>query len=111
MSTEPAPDAMLANLQARYKAELSGKKRVVLAAWLALQDDPGDVGRSTALQEPVHRIAGSAGSFGLPELSVAARSVDQLLRALAPESAADATPALAEAMAVLLAMMEQLTEP
>jgi len=70
---EPAPRAdPLAQLRAHF---LSG-----LPAQLAQLESHHAQGDLAALEHGAHRLAGSAGSFGFPDVSVAARALEEALR-------------------------------
>jgi HPt (histidine-containing phosphotransfer) domain-containing protein len=67
----------LEELIAEYRRELPHKVERLTALWHA-RDIP-------RLQQALHGLIGSAGTFGLPELSNAAREADAYLEAHATE--------------------------
>jgi HPt (histidine-containing phosphotransfer) domain-containing protein len=68
-------DALYA-LHAEYRRDLPNKVQSISALWTAR--------RISELHRALHTIAGSAGTFGLPELSAAAREAEHYLAACGP---------------------------
>jgi HPt (histidine-containing phosphotransfer) domain-containing protein len=66
----------LEELHAEYRRELPGKLERLAALWSARQ--------VTELHRALHTLAGSAGTFGLPDLSAAAREAENYLEACGP---------------------------
>jgi len=66
----------LDELRAEYRRELPAKLAKLNALWSARQ--------LPELHRALHTLAGSAGTFGLPELSVAAREAENYLEACGP---------------------------
>ena len=66
----------LEELSAEYRRELPAKLEKIAALWSAR--------RVPELHRALHTLAGSAGTFGLPELSVAAREAENYLEACGP---------------------------
>lgn len=62
-----------------------------------------DVGDTDALGAIAHRLAGAAGSFGFPDISVAALAVDQQIRENRVVSGSD--------MERLLALLGEISSP
>ena len=62
-----------------------------------------DVGDTDALGAIAHRLAGAAGSFGFPDISVAALAVDQQIRENGAVSGSD--------MERLLALLGEIPSP
>jgi chemotaxis protein histidine kinase CheA len=72
-----------ADLLRRYIADLPDKSAQILDCWQRLKNDSGDQDALAGLSLQVHRLAGSAAPYGLPTLSEAARSVDQVVTPVA----------------------------
>ena len=70
--------AALRELRREYHAEGPARVAELEAALTALRE--GDETAETTLTMLCHRLAGSGGAYGFPEVSVAARSMEQLLR-------------------------------
>lgn len=75
MSKEAIRQA-LAALSAEYRAGLAPRLQEIDALWLAAQSGEQ---APLALRRELHSIAGSAATFGLPELTVAARAAEHYL--------------------------------
>lgn len=72
-------DSRLDALQQRYCASLAEKLGAIELAWSAVRIDGNDIANQEALLNLVHRLAGSAGSYGFYEIGDAAADVDELL--------------------------------
>lgn len=70
--------AALRELRREYHAEGPARVMELETAFRALSE--GDESAETVLAMLCHRLAGSGGAYGFPEVSVAARSMEQLLR-------------------------------
>ncbi|MES9967278.1 MAG: Hpt domain-containing protein, partial [Sedimenticola sp.] len=81
-SDELSYEEQLVQLQREYIAELPERIREVERAWNAYSSDDYAPGRLKALHHPIHRIAGSAATFGLANLSELARTVEMNLKQL-----------------------------
>jgi len=66
----------LEELQAEYRRELPQKLETIAVLWSAR--------RVAELHRALHTLAGSAGTFGLPQLSAAAREAESYLEACGP---------------------------
>lgn len=73
------PQARLQALQAHYHSSLPGKQASVELAWRALCADSSDPARLESLMRLVHRLAGSATSYGYQEIGEIAGSADAML--------------------------------
>lgn len=90
------PDDVHARTQAAIGAVWLANRPVYLAR-LALLEAAADALKSGGLDaegraaagDEAHKIAGAAGTFGFPAVSVIARQIEDLLRADRPLSAAD----------------------
>ena len=80
----PAPsfEARLAALRADWQAQLPGRLGELRQAAQACRAAPSDAAALEDLHRRVHMLAGSAGTFGLPDLSRQARAVEHGLEAL-----------------------------
>lgn len=72
-------ETRLQALQSRYQTSLPNKRASVELAWRALCADSTDPARLESLTRLVHRLAGSAGSYGYEEIGEIAGSADALL--------------------------------
>jgi HPt (histidine-containing phosphotransfer) domain-containing protein len=75
-------DSRLAELGARYRASLPIKRASVELAWQSLCAKASDPVRLDSLQRVVHRIAGSAASYGYDEIGSLAALADEGLDSL-----------------------------
>lgn len=75
-------DSRLAELGARYRASLPIKRASVELAWQALNAGVSDPVRLDSLQRVVHRIAGSAASYGYDEIGSLSARADEALESL-----------------------------
>lgn len=69
----PALQKLLAEYRAALPAKLANIERLQQAAIATEGDELAEY------QRAVHQLAGSAGSYGLPEVSTAARALDRYL--------------------------------
>jgi chemotaxis protein histidine kinase CheA len=99
------------DLQRRYLAELPDKSAAIERSWKRLQSEPTNREALSNLSLHVHRLAGSAGPYGLPLLGEVARSVDKVVTPLA--SSGEIVPsATLKALCPLMAKLRQrLNEP
>lgn len=95
-----AARAALEALRAGYRERLPQRWAEVEAAWAAVRRDPGPEALE-ALRALAHGLAGAAGSYGLPEVSAAARVVDESIRGAAGQASAELLAALPAALAAL----------
>jgi len=79
--TNLSREALLAQerLVRNYLASLPGKKAGIDACWQQVQASDWHHEEMAKLRLLVHRLAGSAGSYGLEELGVAATTLDESL--------------------------------
>lgn len=70
--------AALRELRREYHAEGPNRVAELEEAFTALR--AGEESAETRLATLCHRLAGSGGAYGFPEVSVAARGMEQLLR-------------------------------
>ena len=75
MSLPPGPE--FDELRAEYRQGMVAKLAALDAQWA--QAVTGDAGAHEALVRALHTIAGSAGTFGLPAIGVAARAAENFL--------------------------------
>lgn len=66
-------------LQERYRASLPVKHAELSLLWQKLLADPADAVALTALQQALHRLAGSAGAYGYGAIGDLARDADSLI--------------------------------
>lgn len=75
-------DTRFAELSARYRASLPIKRAGVELAWQALRAHTCSPATQEGLQRIVHRIAGSAPSYGYPAIGALAGKADEQLERL-----------------------------
>ncbi len=68
-------------LRAEYRSELPAKLARLDALWARVASGDTAAGQLAELRGALHTIAGSAGSFGLPEIGDAARAAENFLEA------------------------------
>lgn len=102
MTDDGAPDDALAALRAGYARKLPDKLDEVNEAAAGL-DDADPLAAVQAVRHLVHKLAGSAPSFGFPEIGDAARIVERACDAVLEAGAAGAD-AIAEIRAKVSAM-------
>ena len=74
----------LHKLQDKYIEQLPGKLNALNRVWLkALHDN--DMAELKQLRQLAHNLAGSAGTFGFPSVSIEARNLEDTLRKLSEE--------------------------
>ena len=107
--TEPPADIQqrLQALRADYLRQLPRRRAAITGAWRALRQAPADPARLHRFHRLVHGLAGSGTSFGLPELSAAARTLEQACRALESKTP---EPGDLDALEDLLAELERMLE-
>lgn len=101
--------ALLADLRRRFSAQLAGRLAGVRQQLQQLSAQAWSVEAAEVLHREVHGLTGAAGTFGLPQVSDAARRLETLLAPLARGEFLP-TPAHALAMADALAQLEQVAE-
>ncbi len=72
-------DSRLDALQTRYHASLAGKRADIERAWHAVRADCADTANQDILLRLVHRLAGSAESYGFTGIGRIAAQTDTLL--------------------------------
>jgi diguanylate cyclase (GGDEF)-like protein len=82
---EPADDAFL-ELQREYLSALPGRLDELRSNLAAFRT--GEPGATASLQSHLHRLAGSAGSYGFPEISQVARDAERWLSDRPPKEEA-----------------------
>lgn len=108
-------DSRLAELGARYRASLPIKRASVELAWQALNSCTPDPVRLDSLQRVVHRIAGSAASYGYDEIGALAARADEGLESLrelgvVEVKAASVTAALSELAPIFERLIDALAQ-
>ena len=97
----------LRKLQDKYISQLPGKLSALNRVWLdALHNN--DTSALTQLRQMAHNLAGSAGTFGFPSVSVEARSLEDYLRSLKEEQSMDSTieETIADALQRIVSLVE-----
>jgi HPt (histidine-containing phosphotransfer) domain-containing protein len=82
----PLADPRLTELTARYRASLPIKGASVQLAWHAYRAEPGAPAAAPTLQRILHRLAGSAPSYGYEEIGQLAAEAEGLLEERGKES-------------------------
>ncbi len=103
-SLAPDPAARLAALQRDYLAQLPQRLAAIEEAWSRLAADSWAVEPARELLRLVHNLSGSGATFGVAELSAAAREFEQQLQAAIGER----SPPAAQARARMQAALAQL---
>ena len=98
-------DSRISELGRRYRASLPVKRASVERAWHALRDDGRDPRKREALRLIVHRIAGSAPSYGYPRIGAMALAIEIQLDRLPAADEGTASPGLTVAAANELATL------
>ena len=75
--------AMQAQLVRKYVASLPGKRARIEDCWKLIQCSEWSADSLGKLKQEVHRLSGSAGSYGLEELGAFAQSFEQSLKSVA----------------------------
>ncbi len=97
----------LRKLQEKYIFQLPGKLSALNRVWLdALHNN--DTSALTQLRQMAHNLAGSAGTFGFPSVSVEARNLEEYLRSLKVEQNMDSTieETIADALQRIVSLVE-----
>ncbi len=97
----------LRKLQEKYIFQLPGKLSALNRVWLdALHNN--DTSALTQLRQMAHNLAGSAGTFGFPSVSVEARNLEEYLRSLKIEQNMDSTieETIADALQRIVSLVE-----
>ena len=100
----PDPAARLAAMQRDYLAQLPQRLAAIEEAWSRLTAGAWAVEPGRELHRLVHNLSGSGTTFGVAELSAAARVIEQELQA----AIGDESPPAAEARARMQAALGQL---
>lgn len=97
----------LRNLQNKYIAQLPGKLSALNRVWLKALHD-GDIAGLNQLRQLAHNLAGSAGTFGFPSVSVEAKNLENTLRGLDDIQDLDspAKEAIADALQRIVSLVE-----
>jgi HPt (histidine-containing phosphotransfer) domain-containing protein len=84
--TELSPRAqeLQAQLLRRYLDSIPEKRTELETAWESLRAGAWSTDSLAGLKTPVHRLAGSAGSYGLEDVGQAARTLDASLKVSSP---------------------------
>ena len=79
MIFSPRAKEQLAQQHLKYLDTLAGKRNRILNSWEVIQNEGWTKDRLNSLKTEVHRLSGSAGSYGLLALGDAAQSLDRML--------------------------------
>jgi len=67
-------------LHDKFRLNLEDRMISIDSAWAQVQNTPGDEAIQQDLYRAVHSIAGTAGTFGFPELGISARKLVNVLK-------------------------------
>jgi HPt (histidine-containing phosphotransfer) domain-containing protein len=96
----------LSALSADYRASLSEKLAHIDRMWKELTSGSTAFGPMATLHRELHTLAGSAKTFGLPEVSEAARVAEHFIEPYSTVGALPAAPKLAEFENLLRALRD-----
>ena len=90
--------------QQEFAAQLPARLKEAQQLLAACREVPDDDARLLALHRCVHKLAGTAGTFGMPEISREARAIEDLLDTLLAQAGRarsdfDAAGSLVDALA------------
>ena len=107
----PEEKELFQHLRERYIKSIPAKLAELTSAWDLVRDENWTKEPMTALKRHVHRLAGSGSSYGLPEITKAAKklenSLDLQLANVDKQSTAKTT---AEDFRALLTVLRQLEQ-
>lgn len=97
----------LRKLQEKYITQLPGKLNALNRVWLKALHDSDSLALDQ-LRQQAHNLAGSAGTFGFPAVSVEARNLEDTLRNLDKDQglASDTEEAIADALQRIVSLVE-----
>lgn len=107
MNLSPQASEQLEIQRLRYLQSLSEKREKIEAAWITASNDNWEHASFEHFKTQIHRLAGSAGSYGLDRLGRAAKCLDHLLGTI-PENESPADRAQALKQEVLLHLDEAI---
>ena len=81
MNLSPRAERLISMQKARYLRSMPDKKVRIRRCWKAVTNGDWNSDAAAMLKTEVHRLSGSAGSYGLQDLGLAARDLDVLLSA------------------------------
>lgn len=96
------PDAALQAIQAAYTRQLPERLRDIGACVQQCVDEPGNAAHFELLMMKLHRLAGSAGTFGFAELGQRATELEILLGGVMADPAANGFAPVAAAIDAML---------
>jgi chemotaxis protein histidine kinase CheA len=88
MSSPADIDQALALFRAQFAEQLPARLAEISERLQAWRSDPSDGENLRALYRVLHRLAGSAGTFGMPEFGAACRGIEADLEELQSRGAA-----------------------
>ncbi|MEJ8566400.1 Hpt domain-containing protein [Elongatibacter sediminis] len=83
MANRPPPGSLkstMEELHDRYLASLADRHGTLNRLWTRFKRNSEDLDAVHGIQDEAHRLAGTAGSYGFPDLGDLARAVDTPLR-------------------------------
>ena len=91
-SRQDTAESRLASLRQAYRQRLEGELERIGAQVQAVRADPDNGVNLRTLQQALHKLAGSAGTFGFHRLGYQARRLEQCVAAAAGAASEAATP-------------------
>jgi HPt (histidine-containing phosphotransfer) domain-containing protein len=82
MSAPPELQAKLALLSQGFRARLPARFEQMRAAYALCQDDMADSAHWQELYRLLHSLGGAAGTFGAPEMGLAARRIEEKIKTM-----------------------------
>ena len=108
MILSPQAKERLAQQQLKYLSSLSNKKSRISSCWDRIKAGGNSPELLNELQTEVHRLSGSAGSYGLTGLGEAAQKLDRIL--LKKDEMSILTSPIADLMSELNDAFEEVIE-
>jgi len=109
MNMSPRAMELLAAQQKKYLQSFPAKKERIEQCWEAIQHHGWTPELTAKLKTEVHRLSGSAGSYGLDDLSKAAQALDRHL-ALDPHGDSEPAPKPQVPNELLHALLHQINQ-
>ena len=109
MNMSPRAMELLAAQQKKYLQSFPAKKERIEQCWTAIQRHGWTPELTANLKTEVHRLSGSAGSYGLDDLSQAAQALDRYL-ALERQGPGEPAPDSQASNRLLEALLHQINQ-
>lgn len=109
MPEKEQPGSAHERLLRRYLDSLPGKRAEIAERWARVRSGDWDEEAIGELKRPVHRLAGSAGSYGLEDLGRAAAALDRLLGSVREDARSRAS--VSDGVRALLEQFDRAMRP